>query len=60
MGRLFISFTRKDAEFASQLKAELAKRGYEAFVDREDIKLGELWSGLRELRKRVRAIENEA
>src|SRR5262245_35253097 len=41
--RVFISYSRKDAEFVARLKDALQAKGYDAFVDTEDILGGEKW-----------------
>jgi WD40 repeat protein len=41
--RIFVSYSRKDAAFVDRLVAELIARGYDAFLDREDISGGEAW-----------------
>jgi hypothetical protein len=40
---VFISYSRKDDAFAEVLRAALLKRGFEAFLDKEDILPGEDW-----------------
>jgi uncharacterized membrane protein len=41
--RVFISYSRKDGEFVARLKGTLQAKGYEAFVDTQDISGGEKW-----------------
>lgn len=41
--RVFISYSRKDGAFVERLKAALQDRGYEPFVDTQDISGGEKW-----------------
>ena len=45
--KVFISYSRKDIDFADQLDAALKARGFETFIDRSDIYAFEKW------RKRV-------
>jgi len=41
--RVFISYSRKDGDFVERLKSALQSKGYEAFVDTQDISGGEKW-----------------
>lgn len=41
--RIFLSYSRRDAEFVDRLSTALKDRGYDAYVDREDISGGEAW-----------------
>jgi hypothetical protein len=41
--KVFISYSRKDKEFAKKLHQALLGRSYEAFRDEEDIVAGEPW-----------------
>ena len=41
--RVFISYSRNDSRFAERLRAALAERGLEAFLDKHDIAPGESW-----------------
>jgi hypothetical protein len=41
--RVFISYSRKDAAFAELLRAGLNERGFDAYLDRQDILPGEDW-----------------
>lgn len=41
--RVFISYSRKDGEFAERLRDDLNARGYEAYLDKHDIRPGEPW-----------------
>ena len=41
--RVFISYSRRDHEFADQLLAALETCGFECIIDREDISAGEDW-----------------
>lgn len=41
--RVFISYSRVDAEFVGRLKEALQAKGYDAFVDTESISGGEKW-----------------
>lgn len=41
--RVFISYSRKDSAFADRLCTSLVERGYQPFLDREDISGGEAW-----------------
>ena len=41
--RVFISYAREDAAFASALSHALSERGIEAWVDREEIQAGDDW-----------------
>jgi hypothetical protein len=43
MGDIFISYSRRDAELVDQFVAALARQGIKAWVDREDIKVGNSW-----------------
>ena len=40
---IFISYSRRDSEFADRLIHELEARGFDAWVDREDIRGGTAW-----------------
>ena len=40
---IFISYSRHDSEFVDRLIHELERRGYDAWVDREDIRGGAAW-----------------
>jgi hypothetical protein len=40
---VFISYSRQDIAFVDRLQQALARRGIEAFVDRERIEKGEEW-----------------
>jgi WD40 repeat protein len=40
---VFISYSRKDGPFAEQLREALIDRGFQAYLDREDILPGENW-----------------
>lgn len=41
--RVFLSYSRKDAEFAQELLSALELLGFDAFLDKEDIAPGEPW-----------------
>jgi len=41
--RIFISYSRKDAEFANYLLERLKDDGHDAFIDTEQIWVGEVW-----------------
>ena len=41
--KIFISYSRKDLAFADRLDAALKARGFETFIDREDIHALEKW-----------------
>ena len=41
--RVFISYSRKDGAFADNLRRALIERGFDAYLDREDIAPGEPW-----------------
>jgi len=41
--RVFLSYSRKDVEFASELLSALELLGFDAFLDKEDIAPGEPW-----------------
>jgi len=41
--KVFISYSRKDSDFAQMLSAALAERGFDAFLDKTDIAPGEPW-----------------
>jgi TIR domain len=41
--RVFISYSRDDLHFANQLEAALNAYGFECFIDREGISVGEDW-----------------
>jgi WD40 repeat protein len=41
--KVFISYSRKDGAFAEKLRSMLLARGFEAFLDKEDILPGEPW-----------------
>jgi WD40 repeat protein len=41
--KVFISYSRKDAAFTEKLRAALIARGFNAFLDKEDILPGEDW-----------------
>ena len=43
MPSVFISYSRRDGEFASRLHDALAERGYEVWIDREDIPPSAKW-----------------
>lgn len=43
VSRVFISYSRCDAEFACRLRNALQERGFEAFLDFSDISPGDLW-----------------
>jgi hypothetical protein len=42
-GKVFISYSRSDKAFASDLVLGLTACGFEAYIDREDIAAGEVW-----------------
>lgn len=42
--RVFVSYSRRDREFADDLVLGLTACGFEAYIDREDIAAGEQWS----------------
>lgn len=42
-GRVFISYAREDRQVAEDVRARLVASGFDAFVDFEDIKVGEDW-----------------
>jgi TIR domain len=44
MARLFISYSRRDADIAYNLVSQLRMYGYDVWVDDERIKLGEDWT----------------
>ena len=41
--RIFISYSRKDSDFAERLRDDLAEREFEAYLDKHDIRPGEPW-----------------
>ena len=41
--RVFISYSRKDSDFAQALREALMERGFEAYLDQHDIAPGEPW-----------------
>jgi hypothetical protein len=41
--KIFVSYSRRDSEFADRLIRELEERGFDAWVDREDIRGGTAW-----------------
>jgi hypothetical protein len=41
--KIFISYSRRDSEFADRLIRELEARGFDAWVDRKDIRGGTAW-----------------
>lgn len=41
--KVFISYSRRDVQFADELELALSSRGFEALVDRHDIDAGEEW-----------------
>ncbi|MEK7277268.1 MAG: TIR domain-containing protein [Chloroflexota bacterium] len=43
MAEIFISYSRKDIEFVDWLHQELTSRGYDVWLDREDIGAGDSW-----------------
>src|SRR5262245_8373708 len=43
--KVFISYSRKDMAFADRLEQALKTRGFESFVDRQDIYAFEEWWG---------------
>lgn len=43
LGRVFISYARRDLQFAENLVAALVGRGFEAFLDTKQILPGEAW-----------------
>ncbi|MBC8098779.1 MAG: toll/interleukin-1 receptor domain-containing protein, partial [Armatimonadetes bacterium] len=44
MTQLFISYSRKDQEFAQRLATSLAQLGFDIWMDTEDIAVGSKWS----------------
>lgn len=44
MSSVFISYSRKDERFARQLATELSNRGFDVWIDVEDIPAGMKWS----------------
>src|SRR5262245_23425848 len=53
-GTIFISYSRRDEEFADRLAASLRDRGFEALIDRRDIRALEDW------RERIRTLIAQA
>jgi len=43
MNHIFISYSRKDSEVVDGIVARLTQDGFKVWIDREDIKGGELW-----------------
>jgi hypothetical protein len=43
MGRVFISYSRKDREPVDKIYQSMTKEGLDAWLDRQDIKAGSLW-----------------
>jgi len=43
MSHIFVSYSRKDGEAVDNIAARLQRDGFEVWLDREDIKGGELW-----------------
>jgi hypothetical protein len=43
MGKIFISYSRKDKGFVDGLVQDLGENGFEVWIDREDIVGGERW-----------------
>ena len=41
--RIFISYSREDSDFAEHLRDDLIAGGYEAYLDKHDIRPGEPW-----------------
>lgn len=41
--QIFISYSHKDSEFATQLAKDLERSGYDAWLDRTDIRTGSRW-----------------
>jgi WD40 repeat protein len=41
--KVFISYSRRDGEFAAKLRAALTARGFQAYLDTRDISPGERW-----------------
>jgi hypothetical protein len=41
--KVFVSYSRKDLDFAQMLVGALAERGFDAFLDKTDIAPGEPW-----------------
>ena len=41
--KVFVSYSRKDLDFAERLVAAMNSRGFEAYLDRKDIAPGEPW-----------------
>src|ERR1700680_59645 len=41
--KVFVSYSRKDADFGRMLVGALAERGFDAFLDKTDIAPGEPW-----------------
>jgi WD40 repeat protein len=41
--KVFISYSRRDGEFAAKLCATLTARGFQAYLDKQDISPGEPW-----------------
>lgn len=41
---LFLSYSRKDSAFADQLTSTLDQKGYQYWIDRQQISVGERWS----------------
>jgi tetratricopeptide (TPR) repeat protein len=54
-GRIFVSYSRRDKEFAEGLTAALTEHGFEAFLDVKDIAPGEPWQ--ERLSKLIRAAD---
>jgi hypothetical protein len=44
MARVFLSYSRKDKEFAFDLKNSLEQQGIDVWIDQEDIRAGLKWS----------------
>jgi serine/threonine-protein kinase len=42
-GRVFVSYTRKDCDFALWLTNELTLRGYQVWIDSGSIQIGQIW-----------------
>jgi hypothetical protein len=44
MGYIYISYSRKNAEFAQRLVSDLETRGYTTWVDTDDLQAGDQWA----------------